>query len=615
MSFPRRVLALLCDGFQVEAALLLRRKGAWHAEASLRLPWNFSPEELLARAEELDPRHTAAVVASVPEAVLAQVDLPVPPGGAESPLPQTAWQRLLPLAGRNAADAAPGQEAAQKHLLTREEMEQLLSWELGPLVAQASRAPTLPEALWGLGLLAEEALFAQAPEGSPGAGSAFPAGEELLQHLVATGRLEPERAEQLRQWVAGHPGPPAEEALVCRYVPWQDASARAASSAEELSQGEVFPWLVTAAPAAIVDRWQQAVEATGREFLGLVPLCCCAWAAVQEGPLAEQPSAEVELVLPGRTVRLHFQKGALQRVENLPGRFAEAGSFGVAPDSAGPAAESPAQTPARLRFGPLALARGGHESPGELSPRQMLHGLVAWAAGTGPEAQALSPLRRPVPWVPPWQRPRWIAAACVGAWLLVLLGLELPLRARLHQARQHEAALRHQVERLEEAKEREEARLARLKRLQQKRDQLQKELQLQQQTVARVQAAFHLRRRRVPELLERLRQLVPAELVLDALHWDARDRLTLQGWATGAEVVRQFEARVLEHLSDAAPAVLDDVLEQAPGPGGVPGVRFSFVVALDLAQVPPEPVASNAAKPPAGVSRELATHVPRRTAP
>jgi len=481
-------------------------------------------------------------VTAVPEAVLARVELPVSPA---EPLPP-------------------------------EEMQQLLSWELAPLVAQAAQGPSLVQGLVGRGLLDPQELRRLQAELGADSAAGESLGQLLLQHLQATGRLSPAQAEELRQWCSRHPGPAAEEALVCRWCPAGETPAPGGSSPQEL-----HPWLVAAAPLERVRQWQQAVSATGRQFLGLVPLAACGWAAAwSHGDKAAE--ALVEIALPGTTIRLHFTGGKLaQLVQEPTGPAAPAGN--EAPAAAGTFS---GEAGPQWRFFPLAVSPGQGSAAASVSPEEMLRGLAAWSAREFPPAQELTPLHEPVPWTPPWQRPAWVAAACVALWGLVLLGLELPLHSRLARTQQQVMALQQQVDRLEEAKERLEAQHLLLKRLEQKSAQLQEQLLTRQQTLAQVQNTFLAPRRRMPQLLDRLGRIAPPELVLESLHWDARGRLTLRGWAADPDSVQRFVSALLVHLAEYLPQVVDDRLEHRAGPAGSLSVHFTLVLQLAGKQQP-----------------------------
>ncbi len=520
------MLVILCDGFQVEAALVVRRGRGQEVSARVRIPWNHDPQQLLPQLEQLVPGKTVRVIVAAPEVLFLPVELPVDP---QAPLSQA-------------------------------EMRQLLTWELGDQVAQAAQAPLVAEALVGQGVLEPGELWAQlafAPASSP------TQLQGAVEQMVGQGRLSAQAVADAQKWCASHPGAPAPGTeVVCS---WQPSPQAAVSSEAQPGQAPLHTWLVAAVAGEVYQRWASAFESKRWRWLGMVPVEWPLWLAAQQP--GDATPGELLIWLPHSRRRLSLLGSGPRPLE---------------PPLAHPLLHPQGNPEPRHPL--LWDGLGEYLGKGSFSRLSTQQVVLATARLADEEVAGWEPLclREPVP--PWWRRPVVALGVSALVWAGVLLALETHLRPRLHRALARQAELGTAVERLQETQQAQEARRLRAQRARQKLAQTQQKLHRCQRALELFQQWLPQRRQKMLDTLDHLAQVVSSQVVLRHLELDASGQIRLEGWATDSTAAQEFLARWIRSLGNAPVRIVQERMETT---GGLGTVEFELRVQVaQVAEVP-----------------------------
>lgn len=559
----RGVLVVEATGYTVRVSIAVPAGGGsarltHTAQSSLSDP-EAAAQEALSKLRGVSRRLPRDVVLLTAQAVSGVVELPVPPS---QPRPT-------------------------------DQMQELVRWELEPVLAQSMAGRPIGTILVGRGhLTPRQATEVARSMGQPGgAGQPGPAqgGMRFGDTAVQLGLVDQAQVDaclRIQAWFQA-----GDDRYVCGWSPLSD---------EPASEG-VWRWLVSAVSREARGVWAKAFRGLGLRLAGVYPVSGAAAGLGLEGlgvaDAAGAGSARGVAVIeldPDQLTCTHVSKAgllgygyrqALTRADDTASRVAELCRAqacervllcGGAAEVSGLAED----------LGELTGLPAAPAGLGELLPDPGVAGGAAFArhgavaldlaasrgdrplrlAGIAPTDPAPPVTRRPVAW--------WAAAACVlGA---LLIGNELRLRSGLDAARGELARLASEQRQVESHIEQTRAHNAQVESLERRLAQL-------DDADRRIDRQFRVfsdqLSRRVdwlPTLLGVLGEVTPEAVAIDRVVQTQDGALALTGWSLSQTTAEVFAGRLNERLAGVGVAVGSQSTERRAGRLGLAGYGFEM---------------------------------------
>jgi len=478
-------------------------------------------------------------------------------------------------------------------------MQEMVRWELEPLIAQHQAAHPIGAILVARGALTAAQAAEVARAAGAGAGGAAAPGHAAL----------PRSAQRFGEiaMALGHLSRQALEAGLTIQTWFRLGEDRYISGwrplAESGATGHTWPWLAASLSREARAKWQALFARAGRKLAGIYPeLGISAACEPEDTTAAHTAIVEIE---PDHQACVHLASGAVadmqvryevaeeglaERVAELAGRTPceQVRLYGAHPalERLAPELETALGVPVAL--GAACTPTAGTQLPPAACSRLM--GGAAHVTGRGggrggrlmpaiaPRDPAPPVHRRPVAW--------WAGAASLA--LLLPAGAEWIHHTRLERVDAHLVAVEADLATLEEAAGRIEAHNERTRALQKAIGALESRAEHLDRRRAMLSALLTRHGQRPAALLRAMAQHAPPTLVVDTFRQATDGELHLAGWALDPTAPEQFATALQSALRPWALALREQATQQDTGRLALAGYRFElqFAPAGDAPHTP-----------------------------
>jgi len=475
------------------------------------------------------------------------------------------------------------------------QMQEMVRWELEPLLAEHVAAHPLGSILVGRGAMTRQQaaevadqVGRPAPGGTPGAPAARSV-QRFGEVAVAMGyctRQTRDESMGIQQWLQS-----GQDEYACGWRAIDDAPT---------SEG-AHRWLGCAISREARDKWRQVLHEAGHELTGIHSL----YGAATPCPLANRPQDEMRLLEldPDHHVYVHsrgetlialqvgYDVEAMELANRLADWLADApgaqlllcGKHANLEQVAGQLGEVLGMT---VRVGQPATSQddGG---PGEATAAEARM-LGAWT-DAGRRRPVLPVIRAADPGPAAYRRPAVWWAAAAALLIAAPISAELYHRHRLGDAEQRLAAVESQQQQLQQAIDQVEAHNQQVATLDDRLASLQQRLEGVGRYAAMLDEQLDHWQRRPGAVLQRLARHAPPGLVVDSVRHRAEGRLSVTGWAMAPTDAEQFAAALGQALQPWRMRLDDQRVQRRSGRLDLTGYQYELQFAPDAA-APADPL-------------------------
>lgn len=565
---PSSLLVCETDGFRLRASVLHRQGGtlvAAFAAQSEALDYKAAVGEVVDQLRRHGWTGTGKAVLSMPGVVSARIDLPVAPHAPRPPL----------------------------------QMQELVRWELEPLLMEHTTLWSVGKVLVGLGYLTEEqAREVLARQHKPSGGARQESRMEMFslkrfgEVAVEMGLIEPRQIEEAlarQSWLRAEG-----EDIACGW---------SALPQTEETQG-THPWLAAGVNQGLLQQWTAAFSAHGVKLEALYPVAGCAAALAPRvaGTLVLEPGG-------GQMVGIRLGEVGLEALlaheSSLNGVLESCletyhGLTPPEPEILWLAGEGAAELQPQLAsvlgrtvqiLQPEVGGVSGSVSVG-------MAGVAAQELGLVPRINCPVPTRGPR--IPLRSRPLFHLAAGVVLLGIGLAAAEITLQVRQYLVQGVADKVNARAAELDGAVAQVQQRVDAIKKLKDEIHAIQEE-----QTQLEAQETFHLdtlprRAAFLQTLFDELDEVATEEVVLDRLAEEPKKGLVVQAWALSENAAQQFAEALRRGMEPWRLALAEVTVSERVGRLGLPGYAISLRIvdeATAKALVNPLPPAPPQAPP------------------
>ncbi len=545
---PTRLLAVEYDGFHLRAAIMITEGTgvAISHVAGSRLPdANSALEEALTQLRHASIDLPSHAILLAPGVIPALLELPVPPDK-----PRPALQ-----------------------------MQELIKWELEPLVAEHTAVWPLEAILIGRGYLTYQQvqdLHSELEQQKRQKLSKVRFEDLALQRELIT-RNQVDECVLIQETLQS-----IDEDLICGWSPQTPTGD---------SESGPYPWLACAIGRTQRRQWIKLFQRHGLELDWIFPLIGCSSAALNGA--ATTSSNLVIDIRPGLLGYTRISKGSINAIHMYPTQ-GHPPSPTMLDHSITAGAETlwfcgyDPQLPLLSQTFSDTLDKPVHDIPSGLHGHSMDADILPanWSACIGAAHHALNlpsgvqtvaiSARDPKP--PFWQRQELWGIAAIGVAILVIVFLEISLMVRLHDAQETHEQVTSQLRTVESDVGKVETRIEEISKIEETLTQRGEDLQLLNDKQVFLQDTLPRRDRFVPALLDAITSSVSMEVLIDQItEHDASD-IEVTGWALTEQTAQQFAQNLGLSLGPWERTVVDFKVWDNTGRLGIQGYAWSLQI-------------------------------------
>jgi len=458
------------------------------------------------------------------------------------------------------------------------QMQELVKWELEPLVAEHTAVWPIEAILLGRGYLTyQQAQDIQAEIDQLKLHKRTVRFDELALQQGLVSRSQVDECMLIQETLQS-----IDDDLICGWSP---------QPASEDSDSGLYHWLACAMGRTQRTQWGKLFHKHGLELNWIFPLMGCSGAALNG--LATTSTDLLVEVRPGLLGCTRISEGRVKAIRLYP-------THGRLP--------SPAMVDSSMTAGTERVWLGGHDpqlpslsesframfdKPVEdipLPPYPLIQDSsrlpTNWSALVGAGHYAFHipgsvptvaiPAQDPKP--PIWKREEFGWMAAVGGATLIVLVLEIFLTVRLNSAQKTFDEVDSQLRKVETAVGKVQSRIDAVKKIEEKMAQRRNELESLQERQAFLQDRLPRRDRFVPALFDAITSSVSSEVLIDQVTEHDETDIEVNGWALTEQAAQQFAQNLGISLGPWGRTVVDFKVWDQTGRLGIQGYALSLQV-------------------------------------
>lgn len=544
---PRQLLVVEYDGFHLRAAIMTTEGpgvAISHVSESQLPDVDAALNDTLGQLRHMAIDLPSKAIVLAPGVIPALLELPVPPSK-----PRPAFQ-----------------------------MQELVKWELEPLVAEHTAVWPIEAVLIGRGYLTYQQVqdIQTQVEHHKQQKQMVRFDDLALQQELIT-RSQVDECVSIQDTLQS-----IDEDLICGWSP---------QSSSDDSESAPYPWLTCAMGRTQRRQWIKLFLKHGLELDWIFPLIGCSGAALN-GAAAGSTNLVIE-VRPGLLGCTRIAEGMVHAIRiyptqgNPPSPTMVDQSFTAGAETlwlCGNDSQLPllSQTFSETFDQPVQDFPAPLHQP-SLSPDSLS---TNWSASVGAAHYALGipggvhtvAIRAQDPKPPIWKRREWWAFAGLGLAIAVVMFLELSLTLRLHDAQDTNEQVRNQLRTVETDTSKVQSRIDEILKIEETITQRREELQLLNDKQTFLQDTLRRRERFVPALLDAITSSVSLEVLIDQITEHAATDIEVTGWALTEQTAQQFAQNLGISLGPWERTVLDFKVWDNTGRLGIQGYAWSLQI-------------------------------------